>query len=214
MPHPAPVTQIQRKRPFALRAHKRALRDILLTCTRSRSLIGIVAGLRTFTAPTAISWAAWSGRLALEGSWLAFLGYSWTPWIFMLLALGEFVGDQLPSTPSRPVPMQFGARLLSGAICGAAIGSPHGAILGGLLAGVVGAIIGTFGGHAFRLRSGRGVQEGSARRSHRRRHRCRRRVAHRPDPVVITRRSSRSCRRVSRVVHSSSIIATVSSAGW
>ena len=115
-------------------------------------LIGIVAGLRTFTAPTAISWAAWSGRLALEGSWLAFLGYFWTPWIFMLLALGEFVGDQLPSTPSRTVPMQFGARLLSGAICGAAIGSPHGAMLGGLLAGIVGAIIGTFGGHAFRRR--------------------------------------------------------------
>ena len=115
-------------------------------------LMGIVAGLRTFTAPTAVSLAAWSGRLALEGSWLAFLGYSWTPWIFLLLALGEFVGDQLPSTPSRTVPMQFGARLLSGAICGAAIGTPHGAMLGGLFAGIVGAIIGTLGGHAFRAR--------------------------------------------------------------
>ena len=115
-------------------------------------LIGVVAGLRTFTAPTAISWAAWSGRLALESGWLAVLGYSWTLWIFILLALGEFVGDQLPSTPSRTVPMQFGARLLSGAICGAAIGSPSGAMLGGLLAGIVGAIIGTLGGHAFRRR--------------------------------------------------------------
>ena len=115
-------------------------------------LIGVVAGLRTFTAPTAISWAAWSGRLALEGSWLAVLGYTWTPWIFTLLAIGEFIGDQLPSTPSRTVPMQFGARLLSGAICGAAIGSPHGAMLGGLIAGIAGAIIGTLGGHAFRRR--------------------------------------------------------------
>jgi uncharacterized membrane protein len=114
-------------------------------------LIGIVAGLRTFTAPTAISLAAWSGRLALKGSRLAFLGHSWTPWIFVLLALGEFVGDQLPSTPSRTVPMQFGARLLSGAICGAAIGS-HDAMLGGLLAGMVGAVIGTLGGHTFRMR--------------------------------------------------------------
>jgi len=113
-------------------------------------LIGIVAGLRTMTAPTAVSWAAWSGRLALDGSWLAFLGYSWTPWIFTLLALGELVADQLPTTPSRTVPMQFGARLLSGAICGAAIGSPHGAVLGGLLAGIVGAVIGTLGGRAFR----------------------------------------------------------------
>ncbi|HVQ16709.1 MAG TPA: hypothetical protein VMS40_24070 [Vicinamibacterales bacterium] len=115
-------------------------------------LIGVVAGLRTFTAPTAISWAAWSGRLALEGSWLAVLGYAWTPWIFTLLAIGEFIGDQLPSTPSRTVPMQFGARLLSGAICGAAIGSPHGALLGGLIAGIAGAVIGTLGGHAFRRR--------------------------------------------------------------
>jgi uncharacterized membrane protein len=48
--------------------------------------------------------------------------------------------------------MQFGARLLSGAICGAAIGAPHQAMLGGILAGVVGAVIGTLGGHAFRLR--------------------------------------------------------------
>ena len=115
-------------------------------------LIGVVAGLRTFTAPAAISWAAWSGRLALEGSWFAFLGYSWTPWIFMLLALGELVGDQLPSTPSRTVPMQFGARLLSGALCGAALGSAHGAMVGGLLAGIVGAVIGTLGGRAFRMR--------------------------------------------------------------
>jgi uncharacterized membrane protein len=114
-------------------------------------LIGIVAGLRTFTAPTAISLAAWSGQLDVKGSWLAFLGYSWTPWILMLVALGEFVGDQLPSTPSRKVPMQFGARLLSGAICGAAIGSPHHAMLGGLVAGMVGAVIGTLGGHAFRV---------------------------------------------------------------
>ena len=122
-------------------------------------LIGIVAGLRTFTAPTAISWAAWSGRLALEGSWFAVLGHSWTLWIFVLLALGEFIGDQLPSTPSRTVPMQFGARLLSGAISGAAIGSPSGALLGGLLAGIVGAIIGTLGGHAFRGRLAAGFKK-------------------------------------------------------
>jgi uncharacterized membrane protein len=37
-------------------------------------LIGIIAGFRTMTAPAAISWAAWLGRLALEGGWLAFLG--------------------------------------------------------------------------------------------------------------------------------------------
>ena len=43
--------------------------------------------------------------------------------------------------------MQFGARLLSGAICGAAIGSPHHAMLGGLLAGIMARSLATLGGH-------------------------------------------------------------------
>ena len=79
-------------------------------------LAGIVAGSRTFTAPAAVSWAARLGHLDLDGSWLAFMGYAWTPWIFTALALVELVIDQLPSTPSRKVPMQFGARLVSGAL--------------------------------------------------------------------------------------------------
>ena len=67
-------------------------------------LIGIVAGMRAMTAPAAISWAARLGQLSLAGTWLAFLGYAWTPWILTLLAAGELVTDQLPSTPSRKVP--------------------------------------------------------------------------------------------------------------
>ena len=90
-------------------------------------LIGVVAGLRTMTAPTAVSWAAHLGWLDLRGTWLAFLGYAWTPWIMTALALVELVTDQLPSTPSRTVPVQFGARLVSGALAGAAIGAARGA---------------------------------------------------------------------------------------
>ena len=115
-------------------------------------LIGIVAGLRTMTAPTAASWAAHLGWLDLRGTWLAFLGYAWTPWIMSVLALVELVADQLPSTPSRTVPMQFGARLVSGALAGAAIGAARGALVGGLVAGIVGATIGTLGGRAVRAR--------------------------------------------------------------
>jgi uncharacterized membrane protein len=44
------------------------------------------------------------------------------------------------------VPVQFGARLVSGALCGAAIGASAGVLAGGLIAGAVGAIIGTLGG--------------------------------------------------------------------
>ena len=115
-------------------------------------LAGIVAGSRTFTAPAAVSWAARLGYLHLDGSWLAFMGYAWTPWIFTLLALVELVMDQLPSTPSRKVPVQFGARIVSGALSGATIGVSAGSWIVGLVAGVVGAVIGTYGGAEVRSR--------------------------------------------------------------
>ena len=113
-------------------------------------LIGIVAGLRTMMAPAAVSWAAQSGGLDLSQSWLAFLGYRFTPWFFTVAALAELVTDQLPSTPSRKVPLQFGARIVMGALAGGALATPGGATLLGALAGAVGAVIGTFGGSAAR----------------------------------------------------------------
>jgi uncharacterized membrane protein len=116
------------------------------------TLIGIVAGLRTMMAPAAVSWAAALGWLDLSGTALAFLGYAWTPWILTVLAAGELVTDQLPSTPSRTVPVQFAARLFSGALAGAAIGAAAGMLIIGGIAGVVGAIIGTLGGRMFRAR--------------------------------------------------------------
>ena len=89
-------------------------------------LIGVVAGLRAFMAPAATSWAAHSGALDPNQSWLAFMGYRFTPWIFTLLAGVELVTDQLPTTPSRKVPPQFAARVLLGALSGATIGSSAG----------------------------------------------------------------------------------------
>ena len=115
-------------------------------------LIGIVAGMRAMTAPAAISWAARLGQLSLSGTWLAFLGYAWTPWILTLLAAGELVTDQLPSTPSRKVPIQFGTRILVGAVCGAALTAGAGSLLLGAIVGIAGAVAGTLGGSAFRAR--------------------------------------------------------------
>jgi uncharacterized membrane protein len=112
--------------------------------------IGIVAGLRTMTAPAAVSWAAYLDWLDLSGSPLAFLGFTWTPWILTVLAVGELITDQLPSTPSRTVPIQFGARILSGGLSGAAIGTASGSLVIGAVLGVVGAVIGTLGGRAAR----------------------------------------------------------------
>ena len=109
-------------------------------------LIGVVAGLRAMTAPAAISWAAHLGWLPLQDTPLAFLGFAATPYIFTVLAIVELITDQLPKTPSRTVPMQFGARIVLGGLSGAAIGAAHGGLVGGLIAGVVGAVIGTLGG--------------------------------------------------------------------
>jgi uncharacterized membrane protein len=113
-------------------------------------LIGIVAGLRAMIAPAAISWAAHLGWLKLDGTFLAFLGFTWTPWILTVLAVGELITDQLPATPSRTVPVQFGTRILSGAMTGAAIGVAGGSLVVGALLGAVGAVIGTLGGSAAR----------------------------------------------------------------
>ena len=108
--------------------------------------IGVIAGLRTMTAPAAVSWAAWLGWLELQETSLAFLGSVWAVGILTLLALGELVADQLPSTPSRKVPIQFGARIVAGALCGAAIAAPYDMLAGGALSGMIGAVIGTYVG--------------------------------------------------------------------
>ena len=115
-------------------------------------LIGVVAGLRSMTAPAAVSWAARLGWLHLENTWLAFLGSAITPYILSVLAIGELINDKLPKTPSRKAPVPFAARVVMGALCGAALGAPGQAMIGGLLAGMLGAVAGTLGGYEARTR--------------------------------------------------------------
>jgi uncharacterized membrane protein len=118
----------------------------------SAFLIGVVVGLRSMTAPAAVSWAARLGWIHLENTWLAFLGFSATPYILTVLAVGELIADKLPKTPSRKSAIGFSGRILSGALCGAALGASAGSFAGGLVAGVLGAIAGTLGGYEFRVR--------------------------------------------------------------
>jgi uncharacterized membrane protein len=115
-------------------------------------LVGTASGLRSMIGLVAVSWAAHVGILPLEHTWLAFLGYSFTPLILTLLAIAELVIDKLPKTPSRLAPPGFITRIVTGALCGLAIGlSGNGGLAGngliiGLLAGTIGAVAGTFGG--------------------------------------------------------------------
>jgi uncharacterized membrane protein len=115
-------------------------------------LIGVVAGLRAMTAPAAVAWAARLGWLPLAGFPLSWLGGVIPVLVLTVLAALELVADQLPKTPSRKVPVQFIARVLTGAFSGAALMMPSGHWLRGAVIGAVGAVLGTFAGAEARAR--------------------------------------------------------------
>jgi hypothetical protein len=70
-------------------------------------LIGVIAGLRSLTAPAAVSWAARLGWLKLENTWLAFLGYAASPYILSVLALVELIADQAAEDAQPEGPARF-----------------------------------------------------------------------------------------------------------
>lgn len=110
--------------------------------------IGVVAALRSMTAPAVVSWAG-----PAPNSPLQFLKSKTAGKVFSALAAGELFLDKLPSTPNRTKPALLIGRIASGAFCGAALCSSArrsvalGAALGGL-----GAIAGTFAGYHLRRR--------------------------------------------------------------
>jgi uncharacterized membrane protein len=116
-------------------------------------LIGFVAGLRSMTAPAAVSWAAHLGWLDLEGSVLAFMASTIAVAIFSLGALAEFAADLHPATPSRTSPGPLLARIVLGGLSGAALMVAAGrAPLAGALLGGAGGLVGAFGGYQARTR--------------------------------------------------------------
>jgi uncharacterized membrane protein len=120
--------------------------------------IGVVAGLRSMTAPAAVAWAAHLGWISLHGSPLAFMGSVWAVGIFTVGALGEFVADKLPTTPARTAAVPLTARIVIGLLTGACLGVAGGASYWlGALFGAIGAIAGAFGGYQARVRLVRGL---------------------------------------------------------
>lgn len=115
--------------------------------------IGIVAGLRSQTAPAAVSWAACVGWLDLHGSPLAFMGSRVAVVIFSLLAIAEYVADLLPFTPRRTTPGPLVARIVTGGLSGAClcVSAGRSLTLGAALGGL-GGLIGAFAGYEARTR--------------------------------------------------------------
>lgn len=120
--------------------------------------VGVVTGLRCMTAPAVVAWAAHLGWIHLSGSPLAFMGSSWAVGIFTVGALGEFVGDQLPTTPARTAALGLTARIVIGLLTGACLAVAGGASYWlGAVIGAIGAIAGAFGGYQARVRLVRGL---------------------------------------------------------
>lgn len=119
--------------------------------------LGVVTGMRTMTGIAAVCWGAWLMWLPEHG-WAMWSTYLVSAIIFTVLAIGEYIGDTRPKTPSRKAPGPAIARLVFGGLVGAlaatAIVEP---VAGGVLTGVVGAAIGTWGGYAVRAWGARRV---------------------------------------------------------
>lgn len=115
-------------------------------------LIGVVAGLRAMTAPAVVAWGAMLGWIGVDGKWSDWMARPITVTLLTVLLVVELITDQLPKTPSRKVPPQFIARILTGGFAGAVIGSASFHTFIGTGAGMIGAVLGTLAGAELRSR--------------------------------------------------------------
>ncbi len=115
-------------------------------------LLGIVTGMRAMTGMAVVCWAVWLAWLPEHG-WAVWTTYLVSAIVFTVLAIGEYIGDTLPKTPSRKAPGPAAARLVFGVLIGALVAtSIQQPLAGGILLGLLGAAVGTWGGYAARMR--------------------------------------------------------------
>jgi uncharacterized membrane protein len=121
--------------------------------------IGLVAGLRSLTAPAVVSWAAYFGWINVAATPYAFLASPIVAGVITLLAAGELLADKHPKMAPRTSFPGLTARVVTGGFCGLVISSVTGnGVVLGLAAGVIGALIGTFGGYHIRRNLGQKLQ--------------------------------------------------------
>ena len=115
-------------------------------------LIGVIAGLRAFTAPAVMAWAALLHWINLSGTWASWVGHWATVTVLTIIAVAELVSDQMEQTPSRKTAVQFVTRLITGGFAGAVLGTAWGYQWSSLGMGIIGAVLGTIGGYEARTR--------------------------------------------------------------
>lgn len=114
-------------------------------------LLGFCTGLRTMTPIALICWYAYLTYLPVHGTWAFWAASPVAVGIFTLLAIGEYIGDKLPHTPSRISPFPLIARLGFGGLVGAIVATALlGSIIEGILLGIIAAALGAFGGYHVR----------------------------------------------------------------
>lgn len=117
------------------------------------TLLGVSAGLRSFTPLAVASWFAHEGKLPVKGTWASWLANPIAVAALSAAAAGEYVGDKLPKTPNRTDALPLSGRLALGATVGALTATVFKRnLIGGIALGALGAAAGTYGG--FYLRKG------------------------------------------------------------
>jgi uncharacterized membrane protein len=104
-----------------------------------------------------VSWAAHLGWLNLHGTPFAFMSSTAVVVITSVLAVGEYLADQYPKTPSRVSPGPLSTRIGCGGVAGACVSASAGQplLIGGII-GAVGGVLGAVTGYQVR---GRLVQD-------------------------------------------------------
>lgn len=123
----------------------------ILSWTLAIPLLGMMTGLRTMTPMAVLCWFAWRGDLPVGGTWAFWSGNLITAIVFTVLAIGEYVGDKLPNTPSRTAIAPLLGRLAFSGLVGAiAATGVTGSAFEGIFLGVIGGLVGTFLGYQTR----------------------------------------------------------------
>ena len=114
-------------------------------------VLGLCTGLRTMTPIALVCWYCHLGYLPVGGTWASWIASPITVGVFTLLAIGEYIGDKLPSTPSRISLFPLLARLAFGGLVGALVATGlKGSVEEGVFLGVAGAALGAYAGYHVR----------------------------------------------------------------